>query len=160
MTYRKIPEAAAISEQLPDQIRVLETGHYISHDEIGIELDTGEMVAVSCRTEREPNTNGLLLKPVARVLTTDGGTAVDFEGNSLTVTFCHHASGIEVAAIGEPTLKREAMLLALGEPPGLDADGVPLLNISDAARAAVSIRTAIMVHAAADNSRPLPDDLL
>ena len=160
MTYRKIPESPTRDEGLPDQIRVLETGHFISHEEIGIELDTGEVVAVSCRTEREPNTNGLLLKPVARLLTIDGGTDVDFDGNSLTVTFCHHASGADVATIGELALRREAMLAVLGEPPGVDSDGAPLLNISEHARVAISIRTAIAIRSAADNARPLPDDLL
>lgn len=125
---------------------LLQTGEWIASDEVAVELDTGERVALACvASGRDFASQTVHLTTTARLLDAQGGTAVD-GGQTPAHIATSWVHGVTMQAIdaagGLDTIRTECLRLALGEPPAV-ADGLPLIPVSDAIRDAVSIRRAI-----------------
>lgn len=88
-----------------------------------VELDTGEIIAVSVATKRLANGGGLEFRGWARQIEPDGRTKRDPAGQEMELEFPTSASPAVLAALetDEETAKdrisREVMLMMLGEPP-------------------------------------------
>lgn len=142
---------------------LLVTGEWIAPDEVGVELDTGEHIAVSCvATSRDYGAQSVTLRTTARVMTTDGGTAMD-QGRDrahVTTQFHHTATMSQIdRAGGIDALRRDCMRYALGEPPLAIVDDMPVLPLSAEMLAQISIRSAMqaasLLGTAIDNPDPL-----
>jgi hypothetical protein len=147
MPYTTIP----VADPQPDDrespyVEQLVTGEWISNDEVAVELDAGERVAVSCvAANRDSASHSVQLTTTARRLDREHGTALDDSQNkSHVVTSWIH--GVTVRAIesagGLAAIRAECLRIALGEAPTM-IDGEPLIPISQEVRDAASIRRAI-----------------
>lgn len=117
-----------LTKQPPHRSEALawgDNGPGLHGDEVAVQLDTGERVAVSVEPKWEPNNTGLALHAWARLIHADGSSfedptgAVDADGRPIvfetSVTMNVPASFVEL--YGEKALGREMMLAVLGEPP-------------------------------------------
>lgn len=158
MNYTKVTDPADLAAfTLPDP----DTGEPISviaPDEELLLLDTGDYVAASCSAYRHEHMGGRTLIGVVRWLDHEGGAVLDALDRRVLVTMQHTASVGQLTRYGEGPLKRELLLMLLGEPPTL-IEGEPIIIWPDDVRASVSIRNAIT---AATNEGPAYDlaDLL
>ncbi len=153
-----VPEDSANAVLLPNgewwlPAVLLETGEWIAPDEVAVELDTGERIALACiAASRDFARQTVYLTTTARVMDAEGGTALDRgqDPAHIATTWIH---GVTISAIsaagGLDAIRTECLRIALGEPPTL-VDGFPLVPVSDAVREAASIRRAIAAAAALD----------
>lgn len=74
------------------------------------ELDTGDLIAVSCAVER--SATGVLLQARARAINAEGEPVVDAIGNPVETTYIHTVTVDRMDA----DLPRDCMLAVLGEP--------------------------------------------
>ena len=74
------------------------------------ELDTGDLIAVSCTVER--SATGVLLQARARAITVDGEPVVDAIGNPIETTYMQNVAADRMDA----DFPRDCMLAVLGEP--------------------------------------------
>lgn len=86
----------------------------VSEGEIAVELDTGDLVAVSCLRKRIES--GLCYNAKARAIEVDG-TARTYPSGMLLVTEMKHSALMErVEVLTDPEIAKECMLAVLGEP--------------------------------------------
>jgi hypothetical protein len=105
-------------------------------------------VAVSIRIEREPITQRTRYRVAARVVDPETGASVmGRDGQPIQSAFAHSATHDAIASTGELVMLRELARVVLGLPPGLDADGAPLLPVSDDVRRDADIHTALAADA-------------
>lgn len=97
------------------------------------ELDTGDLIAVSCTVER--SATGVLLQARARAITADGEPVMDALGNPVETIYQHTVAVERMDA----DLPRDCMLAVLGEPV------VRSPPWSERALAKVSIRVSLAV---------------
>lgn len=124
----------------------LVTGEWIAPDEVAVQLDTGERIALACvASGRDFASQTVHLTTSARLMDAEGGTAVDSGQNPahIATAWVH---GVTMQAIdaagGLDVIRTECLRAALGELPAMVGDQ-PLLPVSDAVRDAASIRRAI-----------------
>lgn len=79
-----------------------------------VELDTGDLVAVSCSSKRVDS--GMVYFPQARALDADGLARVDADGRPIQTGFKHSVPIERVEALTHDAITRECLLLVLGEP--------------------------------------------
>jgi hypothetical protein len=116
----------------------------LNDGETAVLLDSGDLVAVSCFVKRQVNTNNPVYCATARAINPDGSPWCDAHGYEIKTSIRHSACDAEVEAVGDDALRRECMLLVLGEPPTMN--GEELLCGWDAGiRASTNIRRAIVV---------------
>lgn len=145
-----------------------ENGSGLHLDEIAVELDTGELVAVSVETKWTDGNTGLGLHGWARLINPDGSSQEAPDGKVIETSITFNAPAALVEEHGERALGREVMLAVLGEPPTMvevpvdlekaEADAAaappgtvlepaaavrPLISFGDEARRNASIRAAI-----------------
>lgn len=107
-----------------------------------VELDTGELVAVRCSTERvtrpdaEGSTQALSYRVTARVVDAQGEPVNDAAGQAIQTTYGHSTTLDVVDSLGDANIVRDLLMAALGEP-------MTVLNLSDKNKAQASIREAI-----------------
>lgn len=75
-----------------------------------VELDTGDLIAVSCAVER--SATGVLLHARARAIDADCSPVLDALGNPVETTYMHNVAVERM----DPDLPRDCMLAVLGEP--------------------------------------------
>lgn len=142
---------------------MLTSGEWIAPDEIGVVLDTGEHVAVSCVVlARDYGAQSVTLLTSARLLTEDGGTVTD-QGQDpahIHTQWRHTASLPQIdRAGGLDALRRDCLLAVLGEPPQAIVDDVPVLLLPPELLQQVSIRSAIAAAQVIGLSLNNPDPL-
>lgn len=158
MPYTKIPISSPQPEPSEEngfgRSVLLITGAWIAADEIAVELDTGEHVAVACiAADRDFASQTLYLTTTARVLDAEGGTAYDNGQNPahIATAWIHGANTGQIqAAGGLDALRTELLRLALGETPrtiGGGDDSLPLLPLPNDVLQTISIRRAIAASA-------------
>jgi len=133
---------------------LLSTGEWIAADEIAVQLDTGERVAVACiAADRDFASQALYLTTTARLLDAEGGTAFDNGRNPahIATSWTHGANtGQMQLAGGLDALRTECLRLILGETPrtiGTGDDSFPLLPLPNDVLQTISIRRAIAASA-------------
>lgn len=170
MAYTKIlPADPQPDPEVPEGVSgaalpvLLDTGEWIAPDEVGVLLDTGERVAVSCVvTARDYGAQSVTLLTSARLLTADGGTAIDLAQNPAHVhTEWRHTASLSQMdrAGGLDALRRDCILAVLGEPPLAMADGAPVLLLPAEMLLQISIRSAIAAADVIGQSINNPDPL-
>lgn len=115
-------------------------------DEAIYELDTGQLVAVSIRTDRHKITNGLVFQAWARAIEEDGSTRLDTLGEELEIEHRHPVDQGILEQRSIPEIAKDVMHLLLGEPVAArDVDGaqVEWIALPPDVRNALSIRSAI-----------------
>lgn len=85
-------------------------------DEIAVEIDTGELVAVCVSTPWLGNNQGIALHAGARLIEPDGTTKLTPSGLHVEVEIIHNVENPKVERFGRGTLAKEMLLLVLGEP--------------------------------------------
>lgn len=118
---------------------------------IVVELETGDLVSVSCRVMRCTISGNRVFCPSAIQVGLTGEPLVDDDG---AVDAGHRFSCPDeiVDTHGEAVIARECLLLVLGEPPTL-VDGTPIVAWSPEVAAHSSIRRAISAARAAGVQR-------
>ncbi|WP_428309243.1 hypothetical protein [Hydrocarboniphaga sp.] len=121
---------------------------------VALELDSGELVAAACELMRCPNSHNVVVRPMAIAIDAYGDPISDSHGEIIAVEHRHSCCDTELDRAGEAAIKREALLLVLGEPPTLvtPADGgepEQLIPWPGEIRASASIRRALRASAAA-----------
>lgn len=92
-------------------------------DETAVRLDSGELVAISVAAGRQANGGGMVYLGWVRAIAEDGQTLRDGAGQELELEFRHPMDAGVLSALETPTergddrVKREIMLMMLGEPP-------------------------------------------
>ncbi len=153
MSYSVVTDPAVLAIFTVEDPQTGEAVSVIAPDEQLLQLDTGEFVAASSSAYRDEFTNGRTLQAIVRWLGEDGSLQVDAFGRPVLTVFPHGASAGQIAQYTEPALRKELLLMMLGEPPSL-VGGEPLIVWPDEIRACVSIRSAI---AAASSEGPAYD---
>ena len=102
--------------------------------EQAVELDTGDLVAISCTNTRSGS--NLCLHARARAVHPDGKPVLDSAGSPIDSEHPHTATADSIAAHGVEALVRDCMMLVLGEE-------TTVLQPSPAVRAAADIRAAL-----------------
>lgn len=103
----------------------------------------GDFAAVSVQTEWLENGEGIVLKGCARWCDATGQTIL-CEEKHVETSFHHKLLALQVNEHSVTALKKDVLLLLLGEPvETVNAQGVPIIDLSDAAKLNVSIRHAI-----------------
>jgi hypothetical protein len=153
MSYRKLePQPEARSAELGWD----EPGDGLYPGEIALRLGSGQLVAVSIDQHREGA--NIVLKGCARWIDGKGRVRSGADRAEVEIVFPLTVSPAFAAAKGGiETVQRELVLALLGEPATMiDVDGedLPLLDLGEQVRAAISIREAI---AAARAAAPLAD---
>jgi hypothetical protein len=120
--------------------------------EVCVMLDTGALVAVSCFVKRQINTHNPVYCATARALDNTGEPLRDAHGYVVETSIRHSACDQEVQETGDEALRRECMLLVLGEPATMKQGGaetepteIPLVMWDDGIRVNCGIRRAIAV---------------
>lgn len=133
--------------------------------EEAIKLDSGHYVAIGVDEERLPNGEGVVLKVRARWIEGSGKSRKDPHGREVDARSSHTISAGQIQAHGLDAMRRQAILLALGEdgeefdvkvdptapapvlPEGHWADPTArrakILPVKDDVRLAASVRNAI-----------------
>lgn len=104
------------------------------------------LAAVSVETEWLANGAGVVLKGCARWCDADGQTHLCPDGKHVETETRHTADPLSIKTHGLPALKKEMLLLMLGEPAALVhglEDEVPVLGLSEEHRLNASIGHAI-----------------
>ncbi|GGD64531.1 hypothetical protein GRI62_11915 [Erythrobacter arachoides] len=126
-----------------------EIGAGLYVDETLVELDTGDLVAMSVKPHREPNTGGLVVCAWARAVHADGSTICDNAGEIVENEYRATFTAGDVADYGVSHLTRQVLLLMLGEPldDDVDENGISTgpLKVSQDVATSVSIRNDLMV---------------
>ena len=112
--------------------------------EVCVMLDTGALVAISCFVKRQINTHNPVYCATARALDNTGEPLRDAHGYVVETSIRHSACDEEVEAVGDDALRRECMLLVLGEPPTMNGEE-QLCGWDAGIRASTNIRRAIAV---------------
>lgn len=153
MTYSVVTDPAVLANFMVEDPQTGEPVSVIAPDEQLLQLDTGEFVAASSSAYREEFTNGRTLQAIVRWVGEDGSVQFDALGRPVLTMFPHGASAGQIALYTEPVLRRELLLMLLGEPPNA-VEGVPIIAWPEEIRACVNIRSAI---AAAASEGPAYD---
>ncbi len=142
MSYVRVTETAELANfTVPDP----DTGEPVSviaPDEVLLSLDSGEYVAASVSAYRTEHTGGRTIAGHVRWLSSDGQLMTDALNRPVLSQFTHTASIGHIESLGEPAIKREILLMLLGEPPTLFG-GDPIIRWPDEVRSGASIRSAI-----------------
>lgn len=85
-------------------------------NEIAVELDTGEFIAVEVETPWLGNNMGIELHAFARLIEPDGTTKLTPKGQHVEVEIRHNVESPKVERFGREALAKEMLLLVLGEP--------------------------------------------
>lgn len=127
--------------------------------EIALELDDGNLVAVQCPAERNPQSNSMVFTPRARWIGVDGEQRRDPAGREVITTKTHNASPEQVSALGASVIVRECLYLVSGEPltPDPDHPEINMMMFGADNIAQCSIRNAI---ASASVAAPDASDVL
>lgn len=134
-----------------------ERGPGLYDGEVLVALDDN-FVAVSADAEWPENNNGLVLKGCARWCDKDGQTILSRETH-VEVTCNHNFSAWHASNFALADLKKEVILLMLGEAPALLREEVPILDVSDDVRLHSSIRQAIACASSINEQASLVDSL-
>ena len=86
----------------------------VAAGEIAVELDTGDLVAVSCNRKRVDA--GVCYHAKARAVNADGTARTYPSGKLLETEFKHSVSVERVETLTDDAIARECMLATLGEP--------------------------------------------
>lgn len=86
-------------------------------DESVLELEGGQLVAVSVETKWPENNSGLALHGWARLIQADGASKTDPEGKVIETSISVNCDQQLVDAHGAKKLAKEVLLAVLGEPP-------------------------------------------
>lgn len=102
--------------------------------EFVVHLDSGEFVAVKANGHVAPQTGNCIIHAAARVVTADGSSLLDADGNPIASEYNCNFDAANLAAVGGISGFRKLMLLTvLGENPAwpnaLDADVLAHANI-------------------------------
>ena len=113
--------------------------------EIALELDDGNLVAVQCPAERNPQSNSMVFTSSARWIDAAGAQKFDPAGRAVATAKTHNAGNEQVAALGASVIVRECLYLVSGEPltPDPDHPEINLLMFGADNIAQCSIRNAI-----------------
>ena len=141
-----------------------EHGAGLYPDETLIELDTGELVAVSVTSKRQANTGGLMVCAWSRAVNPDGSTLLDSGGEEIEnehhTTFTPH----DVLEYGIDYLNRQVLLLMIGEPldAPVDENGISTgpLKVSSDVVANASIKNDLSVAQQATESEAIGANVL
>ncbi len=119
-------------EPVPEGQHQPEADFYVPYDEVGpglypdetvYLLDTGEMVAISARSKRDPSGGGMRFRGWARVINDDGSTMLDKHGAEMELSHSFPVDAGLFEYLDDPAgsakgkIGREVALLMLGEPP-------------------------------------------
>jgi hypothetical protein len=113
----------------------------LKEGETAVLLSTGELVAVSCFVKRQIHTNNVVYCSVARAIDKHGSTMRDAHGYDIKTEMRHAACDAEVQTHGDAAMRRECMMLVLGEPLTV-LNGEPMVAWSDGIITQSSIRRA------------------
>jgi hypothetical protein len=83
-------------------------------EETVVQLDTGDLVAVSCNSKRVDA--GVSYRPRARAIDAQGDPLNWPDGRPIETGFTHNTTVERVEALGQEAVNRECMLAVLGEP--------------------------------------------
>lgn len=125
--------------------------------ETALELDTGDLVAVSVESQWLENGAGVAFKSCARWINADGSTRLCPNDCHIETNASHTADAVSVQAHGVAALGKEMLLLVLGEEPTLitiDGEEVPIIGWSADVRLNASIRHALACSAETGTSDP------
>lgn len=86
----------------------------VADGEIGIELDTGDIIAVSCIRKRVDS--GVCYNAKARAINADGTARAYPDGRLLETEMKHSVSVERVETLTDDAIARECLLAVLGEP--------------------------------------------
>lgn len=117
----------------------LGAGLYV--DETLVLLDTGDLIAVSVFPHREPASGGLVVCAWARACDVTGHTLLDNAGAEIENEFRATFTAQDVANFTTDHLKRQVLLLVLGEPldDPVDENGISTGPLKVAAEIAQSV---------------------
>lgn len=101
-----------------------DNGPGLHTDEVAVQLDTGELVAVSVEPKWPENNSGLALHAWGRLINADGSSkedptgAVDAQGRPVVIetSITANIPQDQLDRFGEQALSKELMLAVLGEP--------------------------------------------
>lgn len=150
-------DAAAMStDPGPDGVAPYDfVGPGLYTGETVVQLDTGELIALSVARKRRPNGGGMDFRGWARVIEEDGSTKLDPAGQEMELEFPHGADAGTMQSIGddaEAVISREIMLMMIGAPAtmrdvpveeGQDPERAPIVGWAEDVRLNTSIRYAI-----------------
>lgn len=85
-------------------------------NEVAVELDTGEQVAVFCERSWQDNNAGLEFYTSARAINADGSTKLCHAGKEVVIEVRDSSSSDAVALHGADALTTQRILAVLGEP--------------------------------------------
>lgn len=126
----------------------------INHDQEGLGpneeaviLDDGSRIAVSCVVRRMTHSNDQVYHGKARHIGEDGITLMDAHGQHIITEHQHTATSQQIALHGDLALRKEVMLLVMGEEATM-VEEFPVLPVEDRLRENSSIRRAIASAAA------------
>ena len=105
-------------------------------------LDDGSRVAVSCIVRRMPHSNDQVYHAKARHIDEEGTTLRDAHGQLVVTEHQHTATSQQIALHGDLALRKEVMLLVMGEEATM-VEEFPVLPVEDRLRENCSIRRAI-----------------
>lgn len=83
--------------------------------ETAFELDTGDLVAVSCSRKRVDQ--GMSYSAIARAINVDGTARLYPDGRPLQTEMKHAVSAERMEALTDAAITRDCLLAVLGEPP-------------------------------------------
>jgi hypothetical protein len=83
--------------------------------EVAIQLDDGELIAVSVKEEWQSNGGGVHLLAMARWIQADGTQETAPDGTPIVATFSNNFGPLQIDEHGMDALRREALLVILGE---------------------------------------------
>lgn len=140
MTYTKMnPQPPYRDEALAYE----DLGPGLYADEIAVELDDGNHVAVSITEEWAPNGSGVHLQAWARWIDENGQTHTSPEGAHVESQASVNVGAQVLAEHSMDVLRKEMLLMVLGEPQTLQKIGredVPILFVADTNRLNWNIR--------------------
>ena len=123
-----------------------EVGPGLYADETVYELDSGELVAASIRTDRHGPTGGLTFRAWVRAINEDGSTKLDTLEQEVEIEHHHLAAPGMLEKRGSTDIAKDVLHLLLGEPLAkrdVDGEQAEWLAVSDEVREALSIRNAL-----------------
>ena len=149
MTYIKLTPQPALRD--PASADIAAPGLY--PNEVAVQLDTGELVAVFVERSWQANNAGVEFYTSARLVNADGSTKLCPTGCEVVTEFRHGSTSAEVAAHGADALATQHVMAVLGEPiaqvaipnpdPAPAPQTQPMIPWDQTFLANVSIRTAI-----------------
>ena len=120
-------------------------------DETALELDSGELIAVSAEIGWIQN-GAVVVKGIARWIEADGRTKRTASGREVEVSYPATIGAHDVATFGVEALAAEVQRMVVGEPAQLtrevlveegDPEVRPVIDVPESVRLGISVRAAI-----------------